>query len=211
MRKFIIFIFIVLYLTTSFASTMHIIDFFGLSNPNWLAILLGIAFELGAAASLCSLAVLKFTNKTLVWVLFAALTLFQVQANVWHAYAHIQDYKAWVELFWLSNSDLITQKRIISIVSGAVLPLVALGFIKSLVDYIKPGNEDTQTVAQEEELVIPDFIPYNSGPAPVQEPVRKEAEQTAQSSEPEQIDNTESQSSSSISRDDNISRGRAQS
>ena len=32
----------------------------------------------------------------------------------------------------------LAQKRILAIVSGAVLPIIALGFIKSLVDYIRP-------------------------------------------------------------------------
>jgi hypothetical protein len=44
----------------------------------------------------------------------------------------------WSELFGLSEEDPIFQKRILSVISGAILPLVALGFIKSLVDYIKP-------------------------------------------------------------------------
>jgi len=39
----------------------------------------------------------------------------------------------------LSGQSTLDQKRILSVVSGAVLPIVALGFIKALVDYIKPG------------------------------------------------------------------------
>jgi hypothetical protein len=61
---------------------------------------------------------------------------------------HLVDYQAWVELIGLVDSEVIEQKRILSIVSGAILPLVALGFIKSLVDYIKPDegvNEGVNT------------------------------------------------------------------
>ena len=35
------------------------------------------------------------------------------------------------------------KKRVLSIVSGAILPLVALGFIKSLVDYIRPEQPES--------------------------------------------------------------------
>jgi len=42
------------------------------------------------------------------------------------------------------------QIRILSIISGAILPVVALGFIKSLVDYIKPTNETTEVEALRE-------------------------------------------------------------
>jgi hypothetical protein len=46
----------------------------------------------------------------------------------------------------LVEEELIYQKRILSIISGAVLPVVALGFIKSLVDYIKPEDDKNVTV-----------------------------------------------------------------
>ena len=66
--------------------------------------------------------------------------------NAYFAYVHLVDYQAWVELFGLVDSEIIEQKRILSIVSGAILPLVALGFIKSLVDYIKPDEGETEEV-----------------------------------------------------------------
>jgi hypothetical protein len=131
----------ILYLVTSSISTYHSIDFFKLSNPNWLAVTLAIAYEIGAAASLASLIALKKINKTLVWLLFICLTAMQINANLFYTYSHLQDYHYWVELFGLSEEDPIFQKRILSIISGAILPLVALGFIKSLVDYIKPTKE----------------------------------------------------------------------
>lgn len=137
-RKAIIFIFVLLYLSTSILSTIHVIDFFRLSNSEWLAISLAVAFEIGAAASLASLAILEKINKTVVWAIFIVLTLFQVQGNVYHSFTHLHDYNSWIELFGLTEQEPIFQKRIIAIVSGAILPLIALGFIKSLVDYIKP-------------------------------------------------------------------------
>ena len=83
------------------------------------------------------------TNKTIVWGLFFILTAFQMQGNMWYAYVNAVDFMSWVELFYLNDMELIEQKRMLALVSGAVLPVVALGFIKSLVDYIKP-EEDPQ-------------------------------------------------------------------
>lgn len=148
---FIIGTFVSLYLMVSVISTIHVIDFFKLSNPTWLAVSLAIAFEIGAAASLASLISLDKMNKGMVWSLFIILTLMQAMGNTFYAYTHLQDFQGWVELFGLDEEEQIYQKRVLSIISGAVLPVVALGFIKSLVDYIKPeeevkiGNSRTQS------------------------------------------------------------------
>jgi hypothetical protein len=121
-----------------------------MSNPYWLAVTLAIAFELGAAASLASLVILKKMNKGLVWALFITITLMQMQGNMYYAFKNIQDYQSWSELFNLIEEEVIYQKRVLAFVSGAILPLVALGFIKSLVDYIKPEEEK-----EEEDLEAP--------------------------------------------------------
>ena len=138
LKYFIIGTFVSLYLVVSVISTIHVIQFFDLTNPKWLSVSLAIAFELGAAASLASLIALDKMNKFLVWVLFITLTAMQAMGNTYYAYTNIQDFQGWSELFGLIEEDIIFQKRILSIISGAILPLVALGFIKSLVDYIKP-------------------------------------------------------------------------
>jgi hypothetical protein len=138
---FIIGTFVTLYLLVSIISTIHVIDFFSMSNPQWLAISLAIAFEVGAAASLASLITLDKMNKGIVWMLFLLLTAMQAMGNMYYAYVHLTNFQGWIELFGLVEEELIYQKRILSIVSGAILPIVALGFIKSLVDYIKPDNK----------------------------------------------------------------------
>jgi hypothetical protein len=150
-HKFIIGTFVSLYLMVSIISTIHVVDFFELSNPYWLAVTLAIAFELGAAASLASIITLDKMNKTLIWSLFIVITLMQMQGNMYYAFKNITDYSTWSQLFNLIEEDPIYQKRILAFVSGAILPLVALGFIKSLVDYIKPAKE--LTLEEKEEIV----------------------------------------------------------
>ncbi len=140
-HRFIIGTFVSLYLLVSIISTIHVIEFFKLSNPYWLAVSLAIGFELGAAASLASLIILDKMNKTLVWMLFGTITLMQMQGNMYYAFVHMENFQGWSDLFGLIEEDVVYQKRVLSAVSGAILPLVALGFIKSLVDYIKPQSE----------------------------------------------------------------------
>ena len=156
-NAFIIGTFVSLYLLTSIVSTIHVIDFFRLSNPEWLAITLAIGFELGAAASLAALITLDKMNKTMVWALFIVITGMQMQGNMFYAYTHITDYQGWVELFNIVEWEPIAQKRLLAGVSGAILPLVALGFIKSLVDYIKP-EDDTVPIRVEDLDVIAEEI-----------------------------------------------------
>jgi hypothetical protein len=179
---FVIGTFVTLYLLVSAISTIHVIDFFKLSNSDLLAISLAVAFEIGAAASLASIITLEKMNKGIVWGLFIILTLMQAMGNVYYAYTHLENFQGWVELFGLTEEDLIYQKRVLSIVSGAILPIVALGFIKSLVDYIKPSEEPVQTELeekiediQEEKIDELEEIPET----PIDEENQKKSEPTA--------------------------------
>lgn len=148
-KKFIIGIFCSLYILVSLISTVHVIDFFEIANPRWMAITLAVAFEIGAAASLASLVILDKMNKSLVWALFITITLMQMQGNLYHAFIHMGDFTQWSQLFDLIEEDPLFQKRILAGVTAGILPLVALGFIKSLVDYIKPKNETEHLLSSE--------------------------------------------------------------
>lgn len=178
---FIISTFVGLYAIVSVISTIHVIEFFELSNPKWLAISLAVAFEIGAAASLASLIVLDKMNKLLVWILFIVLTCMQAMGNTYYAYTHIHDFQSWSELFGLIEEDVIYQKRLLSIISGAILPLVALGFIKSLVDYIKP-EEISEKI---EEDVIIDLNQTSEAPTEISENLPEQVSEPEPEPEPE--------------------------
>jgi hypothetical protein len=161
-KGFIITTFVSLYLVVSIISTIHVIDFFRLSNPDWLAVSLAIAFEIGAAASLASLIALEKMNKGLIWTLFILLTLMQMMGNTFYAFTHLQNYQGWIELFGLVEEEPLYQKRVLSIISGAILPIVALGFIKSLVDYIRP--EEQESKKEQGIKVVSEVAPVVSSP-----------------------------------------------
>ena len=144
----IIGIFVSLYFLVATISMINSVAFFDLSHHGLMNWALAIGFELGAAASLAAIIILDKTNKTMVWGLFILLTCFQMMANSYHAFVNLEDYMGWIELFGLEEEEPIFQKRVLSVVSGAVLPIVALGFIKSLTDYLRPEEELPKAVVE---------------------------------------------------------------
>ena len=183
-RNFVIGTFVALYTLTSIVSTIHVIDFFELSNPRWMAITLAIGFEIGAAASLASLIVLGKMNKTIIWALFISITAMQMMGNMYYSFTNLSDFSNWSELFNLIEEDVMYQKRIISFISGGLLPLIALGFIKSLVDYIKPDVEKAANAHME----FPEELHKEQ---PKKEPVKRKQEQTKTSIKQERIKRVE--------------------
>lgn len=167
-------IFVGLYFLVSTISIFHAVHWFGITNSLTMSWLLAIAWEVGSMASLASILVLDKTNPVLIWLLFIVLTLMQVMANMLWSATHIYDPKSlqvWYDLFWLGETvkeDPALGSRIFSFVTGGLLPLVALGFIKSLVDYIKPEpkeneepqeNKEIKTVSENKEPEM--FFPEN--------------------------------------------------
>ena len=140
----IISIFCSLYFLVATISMINSVAFFDLAHEGAMNWSLAIGFELGAAASLAAIIILDKTNRFMVWTLFLLLTAFQMMANSYHAFVNLEAYMGWIELFGLEDMEPLAQKRVLAIVSGAVLPIVALGFIKSLVDYIRPENAPTK-------------------------------------------------------------------
>jgi hypothetical protein len=138
---------ILLYISISTISTIHLIDFFKLGNNLWMSTVLAISFEIGALASLSALFILAKANKQLIVSIFLSLTAIQLMGNMYYSYINLDtDYiNKWFELFWLSDSPEITKKRILAAVLGIPLPLIALGFIKSLIDYIAPSKRISTT------------------------------------------------------------------
>ncbi len=154
--------FLLVPLVVSVVSTIHVINFFALSNGFALALTLAMAFEIGALSALAGLVAMGKINKNVVWFIFLILTAFQMMGNTYYAYdlitqKMIEDpnlIKNWTELFGLVEEDQILVKRIIAILSGAILPIVSLSFLDLLVDYIRKtfGIEENKNNQIEESV-----------------------------------------------------------
>jgi len=143
--------FIALYALVAFVSTLHAIDFFRLANIGALAILLGIAYEVGQATVLFSILMTKNKEKFLPWILMILLTALQVTANVYASFKHMSlsgndDWTYWytsiLKIFGVQGGNAETYQVIISWISGALLPIVALGMTALVAQNIKLITED---------------------------------------------------------------------
>ena len=157
MKKILTGLFCILYLAVGFVSTYHSIGFFSISNESWLAIILAIAFEVGQAAVLFSLLVSK-EKKTMPWILMGVLTLVQVLGNVYSSYQYMvinsQDsikYFTDSVLFYLQDPNPQVNQVMISYITGAILPVVALCMTSMVVD--TSGVEEEGEDQKEEDIV----------------------------------------------------------
>lgn len=135
--------YLTLYVVVMIVSLISSIDFFQMAHSGWMSVTLAVGFEIGQAACLFGALTRKKEGFDFVWLVFILLTLFQAGANTYSAYIHLHDFAGFSELFDLVELEVITQKRIIAIVSGAILPVVALSFVHVLTDYLKELNDET--------------------------------------------------------------------
>ena len=143
-------LFLALYIAIAFVSTYHAIAFFGLSNPSWLAVVLAVAFEVGQAGVLFS--ILTNTNKedkkVLPWILMTTLTIVQVLGNVFSSYKYMIthnadqiDYFTKSVLFFVQSPNPEYNYVMISYITGAILPVVALCMTAMVVGMLKRSKD----------------------------------------------------------------------
>ena len=145
--------YLTLYVVVMIVSLISSIDFFQMAHGGWMSVTLAVGFEIGQAACLFGALTRKKEGFDFVWLVFILLTLFQAGANTYSAYIHLHDFSGFSELFDLVELEVITQKRILAIISGAILPVVALSFVHVLTDYLKELNDEVPSdsiVAEEQ-------------------------------------------------------------
>lgn len=131
-----------LYLLVSIISLICSTYFFRLAHTGIMSWALAIGFELGAMSCLLSTMVLPRNKQGLVWVMFVILTLFQCMGNMYAAYISLDNYMDWIDMFGLNEMEEISQKRVLAGISGIILPLVALGFIRIMADMLQNNVEN---------------------------------------------------------------------
>lgn len=158
MKKILTILFSILYLAVGFVSVIHAIAFFSISNENWLAIILALAFEIGQAAVLFSLLVNK-SRKTMPWILMTVLTLVQVLGNVYSSYHYAaihsaEEIKYFTDsvLFYLQDPNPQVNQVMISYITGAILPIVSLCMTSMIVDVsgVEKKEEVVESKPEEE-------------------------------------------------------------
>lgn len=148
MKKVLVILFAVLYLSVAFVSTWHAVAFFGLSNPMWLAVILALAFEVGQASVLFTLLMSENQKRPLPWILMGILTIVQVLGNVFSSYKymliHNQDqiqYFTKSVLFFIQSPNPDYNYVMISYITGAILPIVSLCLTAMVVNILRQEPE----------------------------------------------------------------------
>lgn len=181
-----------LYLLVSVISLVCSTYFFKLAHTGIMSWALAIGFELGAMSCLLSTMVLPRNKQGLVWVMFVILTLFQCMGNMYAAYVSLENYMDWIDMFGLNDMEEISQKRALAAISGIILPLVALGFIRIMADMLQSNTEESEQPLQIEASAV--------GDTSIQEkiPVKEETEKADEKveSEPEPVKEEESKKQS---------------
>lgn len=181
-NKVLLGLFCILYLSIAFVSTYHAFAFFALANPMWLSVILSIAFEVGQAAVLFTLLSngMKNERQVMPWVLMFVLTAVQVIGNVFSSYKYMIinnadqiDYFTKSVLFFVQSPNPDYNYVMISYITGAILPVVALCMTSMIVKIM--GNGQTRIV-ENDERNLSEEIPTEADNtvAEPQEPVEKE-------------------------------------
>ena len=151
MKKALITLFSLLYLSVGFVSTYHAISFFEISNKTWLAVILAIAFEIGQAAVLFSL-LTSNAKRIMPWILMSVLTMVQVLGNVYSSYSYMilhnpEQVKYFTDsvLFYLQDPDPQVNQVMVSYITGAILPIVSLCMTSMVVNAAGLEKNDDET------------------------------------------------------------------
>ena len=148
-KTFYILLFSILWLITAFSSFFHAVEFFELSNVTWMGIILAMAFEIGQASVLMSILTSSQDRKKYTpWILMCILTLVQIIGNVYSSYKYImlnspENLKYFKEpiFIWTQLPDA-EATVIITYVSAAILPIVALLMTSMITNYLSDTEGD---------------------------------------------------------------------
>lgn len=172
-------VFAVLYLIVAVISLICSTEFFKLAHSGIMSWVLAIGFEIGAMSCLLSTLILPKKKLGLVWFMFIVLTLFQCMGNMYAAFVNLENFQDWIDMFGMTDMELIAQKRVLAGISGVILPLVALGFIRIMADVLQDGHEieiNDEEIEEEPKTLFCETEKPVEIPKHVEEPKAKQQE-----------------------------------
>jgi hypothetical protein len=163
-------------ITVAIVSISHVTMWYGLSNPISWAMYLSLGIEV---AALSALAAISANMGSKVYFPFIVVTIIQFIGNIFFAYSFInvtsKEFVDWVELvspllefIGVESTNLIAHKRVLSLFSGGMLPVISLSFLHMLVKFTEETNTKSNLILEKkeeppqpivEELVVPEPSP----------------------------------------------------
>jgi hypothetical protein len=138
-KKTVFLMFIIPPVIISLISAYHLITFYSSANPFNTAIVLAFAIEMASVSSLIALAFLDKLRRRTVWTIFLVLVTLQILGNTFHSFVYLQQQTELAKLLFnfLSLDNSLPSYRIVSLIMGLPLPIIALAFIKGAVEYLE--------------------------------------------------------------------------
>lgn len=178
---------LIAYLLMMIVSLVSAVDLFTLSHPSFaFGWIMSVAIEISIAALL--IVNRKVPGIKSVLYVLGFITLFQICANTYSAYIHIENISPFAELFALDEWEVIDQKRMLAFATGGVLPAICLALI-----YIQNEVRE-QTETNKIDNKEPDDKAYNTEDAESAEDEDAEGEAEDASSPKSHIDQPISES-----------------
>lgn len=157
-KSIIYFSFIVPIILVALVSISHVTNWYGVTNPASWSIYLSVAVEIAALAALAAISA-EMGSK--VYFPFAIVTIIQFVGNIFYSYTYInvesKEFKDWIdlitpiaELFNIEKTDIVGHKRILSMFSGGMLPLISLSFLHMLVKFRSSKMEPAEVVEEKQ-------------------------------------------------------------
>lgn len=133
-------VYVIPILFAAFVSINHVIEWYSLTNPHNWAVYLSIGIEIAALSALAGM--VRHVNKR-VYLPFGIVTLIQIIGNIFYSYQFIDEnghlFKTWLEisgvLFTFETHPIISNKLLIAIISGGLIPIISLSFLHLLVSF----------------------------------------------------------------------------
>lgn len=140
----LVFAFSIIPIGASLFSMIQVIEFFGLTHSYITSIGLAIIFEAGALTALAGLIAIEKINKNTIWFLFIILSAYQMLGNSYSAFQFLTErikevptwLQSWTEFLNIEEFELPFVKRTLAIASGAIIPIISLGFLHMLMNYV---------------------------------------------------------------------------
>ena len=146
---------LIAYLLMMIVSLVSAVDLFTLSHPSFaFGWIMSVAIEISIAALL--IVNRKVPGIKSVLYVLGFITLFQICANTYSAYIHIENISPFAELFALDEWEVIDQKRMLAFATGGVLPAICLALIY-IQNEVREQTETNRTDNKE-----PDDKAYNT-------------------------------------------------
>lgn len=165
---------LIAYLLMMIVSLVSAVDLFTLSHPSFaFGWIMSVAIEISIAALL--IVNRKVPGIKSVLYVLGFITLFQICANTYSAYIHIENISPFAELFALDEWEVIDQKRMLAFATGGVLPAICLALI-----YIQNEVRE-QTETNKIDNKEPDDKAYNTEDAESAEDEDAEGDEDASS------------------------------